>query len=239
MNLLVRPLTILTALALVGTAYPVFAAQVALTATLSGNEEVPPNDSTASGMLTADYDSETNVLNFSVTYDGLTGDATAAHFHGPAAPGENAPPVVPVEGALASPIAGTATLTDAQEAELLSGMWYFNVHTAEHPGGEIRGQVFQGMMSSEASSMSSSEGMSSEMPSVPCDITVSSLSCEVSASIDPSSTVSSVSSGLSSTVSSVSSQVSSALSSVSSTLDPSISVSASVSVSASASVSAP
>jgi hypothetical protein len=46
-----------------------------------------------------------------------------------AEPGKNAPIVVPVQGSVASPIKGTATLTDAQAAELLSGKLYFNVHT--------------------------------------------------------------------------------------------------------------
>ena len=66
----------------------------------------------------------------------------AAHFHGPAAAGANAPPVVPVPAtALASPIKGDATLTDAQAADLAAGKWYFNIHTAAHGPGEIRGQV--------------------------------------------------------------------------------------------------
>ena len=43
--------------------------------------------------------------------------------------------------ALATPIKGTATLTDAQAADLQAGKWYFNVHTAANKGGEIRGQV--------------------------------------------------------------------------------------------------
>lgn len=251
MNLLARPLAIVTALALAGTALPALAMQVGLSATLSGAEEVPPNGATATGMMTGDYDSETNVLNFSVTYEGLSGDATAAHFHGPASPGENAPPTVPVDGALASPIAGTATLTDAQEAELLAGMWYFNVHTAQYPDGEIRGQVFQSMMSTEASSMSSEASMmSSEMPSSEMSSELSSVSSELSSvassavssvSSELSSVISSVSSEVSSAVSSVSSEVSSAVSSVSSELssilDPSVSVSASAEVSVSGEVS--
>lgn len=79
---------------------------------------------------------------YSVTYKGLSGPATAAHFHGPADPGANAPPVVPIPSdKLASPIKGDATLTDAQAADLAAGKWYFNVHTAAHGPGEIRGQV--------------------------------------------------------------------------------------------------
>ena len=73
---------------------------------------------------------------------GPAGAATMAHFHGPAAPGANAGPVVPVPtSALANPMKGTATLTDAQIADLEAGNWYFNIHTAANPGGEIRGQL--------------------------------------------------------------------------------------------------
>jgi hypothetical protein len=64
----------------------------------------------------------------------------AAHIHGPAEPGANAPPVVPFANA-ASPITGTATLTDVQAADLAAGKWYVNVHTAANRGGEIRGQI--------------------------------------------------------------------------------------------------
>ncbi len=63
-----------------------------------------------------------------------------AHFHGPAAAGANAPPVVAVKDPT-DPISGTAILTPAQEADLLAGKWYFNVHSQTNPGGEIRGQV--------------------------------------------------------------------------------------------------
>lgn len=112
-------------------------------AMLVGSEEVPPVESDATGELQATYDTETMLLSWTVTYDGLTGPATAAHFHGPAEVGENAGPVVPVEGALDSPISGEATLTEDQAADLMAGLWYFNVHTAEHTGGEIRGQVME------------------------------------------------------------------------------------------------
>jgi hypothetical protein len=65
-----------------------------------------------------------------------------AHFHGPAPVGQNAKPQVAVDkNALASPMKGKATLTDQQITDLMAGQWYFNIHTAENPSGEIRGQV--------------------------------------------------------------------------------------------------
>ena len=96
--------------------------------------------STGKGAGTFTYDPATHVLTYNVTYEGLTGPAAAAHIHGPADPGGNAPPVVPFANA-ASPITGTATLTDAQAADLAAGKWYVNVHTAANRGGEIRGQI--------------------------------------------------------------------------------------------------
>jgi hypothetical protein len=96
--------------------------------------------STGKGTGTFTYDAASHTLNYNVAYSGLTGPATAAHIHGPADPGANAPPVVPFASA-ASPITGTATLTDAQAADLAAGKWYVNVHTAANKGGEIRGQI--------------------------------------------------------------------------------------------------
>ena len=96
--------------------------------------------STGKGTGTFTYDAATHTLNYNVTYEGLSGPAGAAHIHGPAEPGANAPPVVPFANA-ASPITGTATLTDAQAADLAAGKWYVNVHTAANRGGEIRGQI--------------------------------------------------------------------------------------------------
>jgi hypothetical protein len=113
---------------------------VRLAGTLDAAQEVPPSTGTGSGSVSASYDKNSNKLTYEVTYSGLTGPATAAHFHGPAAPGQNAGVVLPFPNAT-SPIRGETTLTPAQAADLLAGRWYANVHTARHPGGEIRGQV--------------------------------------------------------------------------------------------------
>ena len=112
-------------------------------ADLKASAEVPPVDSKASGMLSATYDPATKKLTYNVTYKDLSGPATAAHFHGPADAKSNAGIVVPVNGAVTSPIKGEATLTDAQAADLQAGKWYFNVHTAANKAGEIRGQVMK------------------------------------------------------------------------------------------------
>jgi hypothetical protein len=120
---------------------PALAEMLNFSANLIGAAEVPPNESTGAGTVVADYDTDTKLLKWMITFEGLTGSATAAHFHGPAAPDENAPPVVPIEGTLASPTTGEATLTDDQAADLQAGKWYFNIHTAQYPDGELRGQL--------------------------------------------------------------------------------------------------
>ena len=90
---------------------------------------------------TASLDTATKSLTWTVEYSGLSGPATAAHIHGPADPGANAGIVVPFTGNLASPIKGSATLTDAQIAQLEAGKWYVNIHTEANKGGEICGQL--------------------------------------------------------------------------------------------------
>ena len=92
------------------------------------------------GTMTGTYNSTTNLLTYSISWTGLSGTATASHFHGPALTTENA--AVQVGFTLAGNSAsGTATLDETQESQLLTGKWYANVHTTANPGGEIRGQV--------------------------------------------------------------------------------------------------
>ena len=134
-------LGVLALTALVITAPMAFAETVNLKASLKASDSVPPNNSNGTGSLQATYDNANKQLAYTVTYSGLTGNATAAHFHGPADPGKTAGVVVPVQGGVASPIKGTVTLTDVQAADLLAGKWYFNIHTEANKPGEIRGQV--------------------------------------------------------------------------------------------------
>ena len=110
-------------------------------ADLKGSEEVPATTSKGSGSATVTFDPATKLLTWKVTYSGLTGPATAAHIHGPAAPGKNAPVAIPFEKVDSSPIEGSAKLTDQQIADLKAGQLYINVHTAANKPGEIRGQL--------------------------------------------------------------------------------------------------
>jgi hypothetical protein len=119
-----------------------FADMVALKADLEPSSEVPPRVSHGHGMLNATFDTSSKALQWTVTYEGLSSPTTGAHFHGPAPVGQNAKVQIPIEkSALASPIKGSATLTDQQVTDLMAGQWYFNVHTVQNPSGEIRGQV--------------------------------------------------------------------------------------------------
>ena len=135
-NMMLATVALGASVALAG---PAFAEK--LKATLDAKSEVPPNSSAATGTADIDYDPATKKLTWKLTYSGLTGPATAAHFHGPAEAGKNAGVAVPIANAGSSPVEGSAILTDAQAADMMAGKCYVNVHTAANPGGEIRGQV--------------------------------------------------------------------------------------------------
>jgi hypothetical protein len=123
-------------------ATPSMAAMVHMKADLKGSNEVPPNDSKATGMVEVTYDTASKTLSWKGTYSGLSGPATAAHFHA-GAPGKNGGVIVPIFAGKSakSPFSGSKKLTDDQAAQMESGAWYVNIHTAAHKPGEIRGQV--------------------------------------------------------------------------------------------------
>lgn len=105
---------------------------------MTGMAEVPATDSMAMGTAEVTLDTEAKTVTWSYTHDGLSGDMTAAHIHGPATATENAPPVIDT---MSETMKGSGPITDAQVAEMIAGMYYFNVHTAKFPDGEIRGQL--------------------------------------------------------------------------------------------------
>jgi len=122
---------------------PSMAEMMKMKADLKASNEVPPTQSSGTGSVDVTYDSASKKLSWKGTYSGLTGPATAAHFHGPGSAGKNAGVMVPIfQGAMAkSPFEGSATLTDAQAKALMDGDMYVNVHTDKNKAGEIRGQV--------------------------------------------------------------------------------------------------
>lgn len=122
-------------------ATPVLAQTVTLRGELKGSNEVPPNNSTAAGTAEAVLDPATRRLSWTINFSGLSGPPTGAHFHGPAEAGRNAGIVLPFPGTIQSPITGSQTINEAQATDLLAGRWYANIHTATHPGGELRGQM--------------------------------------------------------------------------------------------------
>lgn len=121
-----------------------FAAFVNLSATIDGAQADAGagTGSAGTGSAAMVLDTNTNEFLWAISWSGLSGPATAAHFHGPAAPDMNAGVQVNIP-VLTSPSLGMTTLVDAQVADLLNNLWYINIHTAAFPGGEIRGQVIQ------------------------------------------------------------------------------------------------
>jgi hypothetical protein len=93
---------------------------------------------TGTGTIT--LDTVSNALSWSITWSGLSGTPTLMHFHGPALPNQNAGVQVDT-GVVGPPVVGNAILTAGQEADLLAGLWYLNLHTTTFGAGEIRGQV--------------------------------------------------------------------------------------------------
>jgi len=123
---------------------------VTFTATLSGANEVPPNFSTAVGtaILTVDSDGSLTGIPLFIEFSGLSSAQTGAHVHNAGA-GANGPVIHGLP--LGSPLDTTLDLAGiAEVAALEGGNLYVNIHTAEFPGGEIRGQLlFSGTVGSD------------------------------------------------------------------------------------------
>lgn len=110
---------------------------VAFTAKLTGQQEVPPNPSNAMGDATLTYNEATRTFNLVLTHN--VTNASAAHIH-KGEPGVAGPPVFPLN--TASPVNfSSAPLDSAQRADLFAGRYFVNVHSPSYPEGEIRGQL--------------------------------------------------------------------------------------------------
>jgi hypothetical protein len=129
------------AAAFVLAASPCLADTMHFHAVMAGSAEVPPTSSPATGVADATLDTASGKLTWTISWQGLKGPATMAHFHGPAAAGTNASVVVKLGMKPVSPIKGTTMVAPTLVSQLQSGLWYANVHTAEFPKGAIRGQL--------------------------------------------------------------------------------------------------
>jgi hypothetical protein len=132
-------------LALAGTLTLAQAAPVSFEVPLDGAQQVPPVQTSGSGKADLTYDAGTRVVTWNVTFSGLSSQATMAHFHGPAPAGKNAGVKVWISQKgnmqMTSPVSGQATLSPDDAKLFEAGQMYINVHTKDHPDGEIRGQV--------------------------------------------------------------------------------------------------
>ena len=114
---------------------------------LSSSQEVPANNSAAKGTVDVTYNKDSKTLSYTVKYSDLTDKASMAHIHGTAAKGTNAGVKVDLTPKLEKETSGTFSdsvkIEDSgiKEDSLLSGFYYFNIHTPKHPGGEIRAQI--------------------------------------------------------------------------------------------------
>jgi uncharacterized protein (TIGR03382 family) len=146
--------------AIAGLATTAQAQFITFTATLSGAQEVPANTSPATGTATLVLNTVTNAFTIDLQFSGLTAPVTVAHIHRAAA-GVNGPVIIGLDGmalsggrptwnlitpgitsfntggALNAPFTFPAT----EVANLVAGNTYFNIHSTNFPGGEIRGQI--------------------------------------------------------------------------------------------------
>ena len=114
------------------------------TGTLNSAQEVPTNSSTAVGFGRVTLNDAETQITVSLIFSGLSSNQAASHIHGSAAPGANAPVLFNIGST--GMTSGTFTaltfaVTPAQVANLKNGLFYFNIHSANFPGGEIRGQI--------------------------------------------------------------------------------------------------
>ena len=114
---------------------------------MKSDQEVPVNNSTASGTADVTYNKDSKMLTYTLNWSGLTGKATMAHIHGTAPKGTNAGVKHDLTNVLKKETSGSFTdsvkidASDIKEDSLLSGFYYFNIHTPANPGGEIRAQI--------------------------------------------------------------------------------------------------
>ena len=129
------------------------------TATLNGAQETPPNNSTATGTATLLLSPDEQTARVSLNFTGLSSAETAAHIHGPAAPGVAGNVLFPLPNGSFSDFLISPSATDVQN--LKNGQLYINVHSSNFLNGEIRGQ-FSAPASASSVQLSSASYLISE-----------------------------------------------------------------------------
>ncbi len=112
------------------------------TARMNGANEVPAVSTTAEGLGIITFDEKKSTMYVNVSLSSLSGDITGIHIH-EGAVGANGPVIFNLTPFLnGTRVKGTIrNISRDQFAKFVSGAYYLNAHTAENPGGEIRGQV--------------------------------------------------------------------------------------------------
>ena len=123
----------------------VVSAQSTFQAILSGSQEVPANASTATGFGTVVLNAAKTQITVNESWSGLSAAASASHIHGPAGVGTNNNVIFGFTGVPAATSGSipqqTFAINATQVSYLENGFLYMNIHNANFPGGEIRGQL--------------------------------------------------------------------------------------------------
>ena len=120
---------------------------ITFSASLDSAQVVPPHVSPGTGLAQVILDDVADTITVDLSFQDLVAGAVAAHIHGPAPAGVNAPVLFPLNlGGASNQTSGTIptqvfAITPAQIGQLESGLFYVTVHTPVFPGGEIRGQL--------------------------------------------------------------------------------------------------
>ena len=136
-----------------------------LRATLRGFSEVPAKSTTGQGSFRAILDQTARTITFTLTFSGLSGPPLASHIHFAQKDVNGGVQVFFCDGTghpacptgTSGTITGTVTAADViattpdqgiENGEfdklvqaILAGKTYVNIHSAQFPGGEIRGQI--------------------------------------------------------------------------------------------------
>ncbi len=110
----------------------------------AGSAVVPVTASTATAHMVGAYNSNKNTLSGVINWTGLSGAPTAIHFHGPARVGKNNIQqftLTKIPAAATGNLTFESVFTESQEGSMIEGLFYYDIHTAAYPNGEIRGQI--------------------------------------------------------------------------------------------------